>query len=299
MKKLTKILSAVALCGVGAVTLAGCTDINLSQAQMDKIITVVDNSDKFMKDTTDYLQNRDKQSIKTYAYELLRLAEGKMILHVDGLLNNIRVNQSYTTKDSHETSTIDIVMLDNTHYAFLTKSSEWGEDYELEYNYTKQEGESQKEMERIYYSSEFRMGYPVENTEPVLYEHEFSVESSYLASFSSIFTFTRQFNLKAEDIGKVDVLENGNYVIYAFGCTDPDEESKTSLAAYITIELTENAEIVRLEATCGNVVSTGNYVGELTDFTNSFTYHLEKGSADKDEILEKINIANEFAKTQG
>ena len=70
MKKLTKILSAVALCGVGAVTLAGCTDINLSQAQMDKIITVVDNSDKFMKDTMDLLNKQNKKLLINLSKEL-------------------------------------------------------------------------------------------------------------------------------------------------------------------------------------------------------------------------------------
>lgn len=296
MKKLTKILSAVALCGVGAVTLAGCTDINLSQAQMDKIITVVDNSDKFMKDTMDLLNKQNKKLDTSEAYDLLRLAEVRTQLQMNNIMENIRITISGSVGGEYNEQVMDVVMFDSTHYAVLAKSTEWGENYILEYNYTKQVGDAQNDYMRTYKSAKFDNNYlPVENSQPELEEKEYELNHySMSGEFSSFFDVTNRYGITEDNICKVDALENGNYLIYAIRVV-ADTANDTILKTHFEIELTENAEFVRLVSSDAlfNKLS-GNKISSTDPMSLTF----EKGIVDKNVMLEKVAVANAFAESQ-
>ena len=294
MKKLTKILSAVALCGVGAVTLAGCTDINLSQAQMDKIITVVDNSDKFMKDTMDLLNKQNKKLDKSEAYDLLKLAEVRTQLQMDNIMENIRITVSGSVGGEYDEQVMDIVMFDSTHYAVLSKSTEWGENYTLEYNYTKQEGDTQKDYMRTYKSAKFdNHNLPVANSQPELIEKEYELGYSMPGQFASLFDVTNKYGITEDNLCKVDALENGNYLIYAISVMDTAND--TILKTHFEIELTENAEFVRIESLSSSFDKVG---GNKESNTYPMNFKFEKGVVDKNVMLEKVAVANVFAESK-
>lgn len=294
MKKLTKILSAVALCGVGAVTLAGCTDINLSQAQMDKIITVVDNSDKFMKDTMDLLNKQNKKLDKSEAYDLLKLAEVRTQLQMDNIMENIRITVSGSVGGEYNEQVMDIVMFDSTHYAVMSKQTEWGENYTLEYNYTKQEGDTQKDYMRTYKSAKFdNHNLPVANSQPELIEKEYELGYSMPGQFASLFDVTNKYGITEDNVCKVDALENGNYLIYAISVMDAAND--TILKTHFEIELTENAEFVRIESLSSSFDKVG---GNKESNTYPMNFKFEKGVVDKNVMLEKVAVANVFAESK-
>lgn len=294
MKKLTKILSAVALCGVGAVTLAGCTDINLSQAQMDKIITVVDNSDKFMKDTMDLLNKQNKKLDKFEAYDLLKLAEVRTQLQMDNIMENIRITVSGSVGGEYNEQVMDIVMFDSTHYAVMSKQTEWGENYTLEYNYTKQEGDTQKDYMRTYKSAKFdNHNLPVANSQPELIEKEYELGYSMPGQFASLFDVTNKYGITEDNLCKVDALENGNYLIYAISVMDTAND--TILKTLFEIELTENAEFVRIESLSSSFDKVG---GNKESNTYPMNFKFEKGVVDKNVMLEKVAVANVFAESK-
>ena len=294
MKKLTKILSAVALCGVGAVTLADCTDINLSQAQMDKIITVVDNSDKFMKDTMDLLNKQNKKLDKSEAYDLLKLAEVRTQLQMDNIMENIRITLTFESAMGVNNQVMDVVMFDSTHYAVMSKQTEWGENYTLEYNYTKQEGDAQKDYMRTYKSAKFdNHNLPVANSQPELIEKEYELGYSMPGQFASLFDVTNKYGITEDNVCKVDALENGNYVIYAIGVLDRSNDDIEKM--YFEIELTENAEFVRVESSSASFEKAS---GNMSNYAYLNKFAFEKGVVDKNVMLEKVAVANVFAESQ-
>lgn len=294
MKKLTKILSAVALCGVGAVTLAGCTDINLSQAQMDKIITVVDNSDKFMKDTMDLLNKQNKKLDKSEAYDLLKLAEVRTQLQMDNIMENIRITLTFESAMGVNNQVMDVVMFDSTHYAVMSKQTEWGENYTLEYNYTKQEGDAQKDYMRTYKSAKFDShNLPVANSQPELIEKEYELGYSMPGQFASLFDVTNKYGITEDNVCKVEALENGNYVIYAIGVLDRSNDDIEKM--YFEIELTENAEFVRVESSSASFEKAS---GNMSNYAYLNKFAFEKGVVDKNVMLEKVAVANAFAESQ-
>ena len=294
MKKLTKILSAVALCGVGAVTLAGCTDINLSQAQMDKIITVVDNSDKFMKDTMDLLNKQNKKLDKSEAYDLLKLAEVRTQLQMDNIMENIRITLTFESAMGVNNQVMDVVMFDSTHYAVMSKQTEWGENYTLEDNYTKQEGDTQKDYMRTYKSAKFdNHNLPVANSQPELIEKEYELGYSMPGQFASLFDVTNKYGITEDNVCKVDAVENGNYVIYAIGVLDRSNDDIEKM--YFEIELTENAEFVRVESSSASFEKAS---GNMSNYAYLNKFAFEKGVVDKNVMLEKVAVANVFAESQ-
>ena len=292
MNKSKKIMAGVgiglALCA-GAGMLTGCTDINLSQSQVDKIVTVVDNSDQFMKDSMDLLNKQNKKLDKSEAYDLLRLAEVRAQLQLNDMMENIRITITDSLSDNWQVA--DVVMYDSTHYAVLQKSSEWGEDYTLEYSYTKEVDGAQKDYMRTYKSAKFdNKNLPVENSDPELIEEEYKLGYSMPGQFASLFEITseRGYNVKEEDVCKVETLENGNYLIYAISVV---EGETNTLKHHFEIELTEDAEFVRLNCSSAAFDESGNMSGK----TSAMNFAFEKGVVNKDAMKELIAVADAFA----
>ena len=103
MKEKTKKIMAglgigLALMG-GAFTMTGCTNM-LTQDQINKILTVVDNSDKFMEESLDLLEENNKildssQALKFYEYSINRI-----ILNKDNIWDNLKVSFNYNNDES-------------------------------------------------------------------------------------------------------------------------------------------------------------------------------------------------------
>ena len=93
--KLNKILAGVGL-GVmltgGTMMATGCTNIDLTQSQVDKILEVVDNSDKFMNETMDLLQENNKKIDKATAVKMYELAVARLELNYNNVWDSVKVS---------------------------------------------------------------------------------------------------------------------------------------------------------------------------------------------------------------
>ena len=88
-------------------------------------------------------------------------------------------------------------------------------------------------------------------------------------------------------------MENGNYVIYAIGVLDRSNDDIEKM--YFEIELTENAEFVRVESSSASFEKAS---GNMSNYAYSNKFAFEKGVVDKNVMLEKVAVANAFAESQ-
>ena len=176
----------------------------------------------------------------------------------------------------------------------MSKQTEWGENYTLEYNYTKQEGDAQKDYMRTYKSAKFDShNLPVANSQPDLIEKEYELGYSMPGQFASLFDVTNKYGITEDNVCKVDALENGNYVIYAIGVLDRSNDDIEKM--YFEIELTENAEFVRVESSSASFEKAS---GNMSNYAYLNKFAFEKGVVDKNVMLEKVAVANAFAESQ-
>ncbi len=77
-------VGALACCGMFALT--GCS-VELSQSQVDKVMQVVDQSDKFMDGTLDLLEKQNAKLSKEEGWDLYKLAQAKFLTNQNGIRN--------------------------------------------------------------------------------------------------------------------------------------------------------------------------------------------------------------------
>ena len=92
-KNKKKILAGACLGLVGIGCLTGCS-VDLTDAQKDKIMTVVDNSDAFMDETLSLLQEQNSQLDRTNAFKLYELATRRIAYCTQNSLENLKINVS-------------------------------------------------------------------------------------------------------------------------------------------------------------------------------------------------------------
>lgn len=206
MKEKTKKIMAgvgigLALAGSGML-MTGCTNV-LSQTQMDKIMTVVDNSDKFMEETLDLLQENNrildsKQAMKLYEYSM-----NKLHLNKDNVWNNLKISFKYDGTDGKHNY--------ETHYFKLANGNN------VLYNID--EGEVSG-----YISSETS-------------KEKFN-ESAYKSCTGMI---EGMYSLFSEDeIVDVEIAENGNYRLIV---STTSFMNMQDTEAIITIEITQDGDL--------------------------------------------------------
>ena len=309
--KTKKILAGVALGCVGALTLTGCTGMDISQEQMDKVFTVIDNADNFMANTSenldeklskedafmqeilDLLKEQNKKLEKDEAYGLLKFAMNKATLNIDGYMDNLKVTM---VSSYGEIITVNCLKYDDSHNAILYTNKDWGENFHINYETTIKSGEYDILANRNYYSSEFMAGMPVKDTEPVLTttasnEEGYNILQPY--EVMTIFTFVDSLNINAEDICLVETLDNGNYALHI---TKSIEDGENNLLKFnVRVELTQNGDCVSIVSKSSSF--NKNY-GDRVDEINTFNYIFEKDAVDVEDVVSKIAIVEDFVKTQ-
>ncbi len=83
----------------GSLLATGCTDINLSQAQTDKILQVVDNCDNFMENTMNILEEQNKQIDVKQASKLYEMAVAKLELNYNDIWSSLKISNIVTRGD--------------------------------------------------------------------------------------------------------------------------------------------------------------------------------------------------------
>ena len=74
----------------GGTLITGCSDV-LTKEQMDKVLTVVDNSDKFMNETLDLLQENNKILDGKAAVKLYNWAMNRLHLNYENVWDNLKI----------------------------------------------------------------------------------------------------------------------------------------------------------------------------------------------------------------
>ena len=101
MKKIAKKIGCSLLALGGLVSLTGCnySKISLTEEQINNLITVADNADKFMNETLNLLEGENEKIDIEQAYKLFDLARTKFDLNYDGIRDNVILeahNPNYT-----------------------------------------------------------------------------------------------------------------------------------------------------------------------------------------------------------
>ena len=93
MNKLKKVVLSIALCvclGFSAIAFSACST-NLSEEQTNKLMTVVDNSDKFMDEILDNLESTNEKLDREKAYGVAKDAISRVKTNSDNSWDNMSV----------------------------------------------------------------------------------------------------------------------------------------------------------------------------------------------------------------
>lgn len=292
MKEKTKKMIAglgigLALSGAGLLT--GCTDVKLTQEQTDKILTVVDNSDKFMNDTMDLLNKSNKKLNKSEAYDLLRIVGAKAKLNVNGYFDNVRL--TFTSKGNilGGLDCVEFLNYDNNgHFAIVSYDKDWGDNYRLEYAYVKKDGDSEVEKMVRYSTFEIINDNVIDSQENII-EEDYNYAHSTLYSLLPLFAFVEDLNIKEEDVVSVVVNEKGNYVIDVLNIRD---DGDTEWKIFFTVEIATNAEFIKYDYSMAEFDKNS---GVRTGSIGKVSFDVEYGVVDVDAVKAKIRSAAEFA----
>lgn len=93
-KKLKKILAGIGLCavvGCGAMFATGCAGVNLTQDQVDKIVSIADNGKNWIDETLDILQANNNKLNSSDALNLYERARLRLAVNEDNVWSNLKI----------------------------------------------------------------------------------------------------------------------------------------------------------------------------------------------------------------
>ena len=209
--KLNKILAGVGL-GVmltgGTMMATGCTNIDLTQSQFDKILEVVDNSDKFMNETMDLLQENNKKIDKATAVKMYELAVARLELNYNNVWDSIKVSLDNQYEDYGYLVDMKIFKKANGYriVAMLYDEDKDGvyDDYDL-HDY------------EIYANNPSGSTRSSSGEESDLITQLPSASTVISGMLGGIFNVT---SIGEKDVVECNILDNGNYQIIAIGMGD-------------------------------------------------------------------------------
>lgn len=102
MKKSRKIFAGIAMgmmLAGGTILTTGCTDINLTQDQTNKILQVVDNCDDFMNKTMNILEEQNNTIDARQAAKMYEMAVAKLELNFANVWSGLKVKVTLTGRN--------------------------------------------------------------------------------------------------------------------------------------------------------------------------------------------------------
>ena len=232
MKKINKILCTGALALTSAFTLTGCNLFNkdLSDEQMDKLMHVVENADKFMDDTLSILDAQNTTLDKKEAYELYRDALTKFDLNVDGIRDNVSVK---TNNDSNGEYYQDYYKKSNGDYVYINGFFR----------------EGVKDMNTIVYESTV-------GNETKVYSYESDLSNKYSSTDAYLFfegylltDDSNAISYEYDTLTSSELLENGNYKLtFRIEDHDLDRENENADLMISSVVVSADAKIISAEA---------------------------------------------------
>lgn len=128
MNKLKKVVLSIALCvclGFSAIAFSACST-NLSEEQTNKLMTVVDNSDKFMDEILDNLESTNEKLDREKAYGVAKDAISRVKTNSDNSWDNMSV----IVKQEGGNANYDFLKLKNGKFIVIEELAISGEDIE-------------------------------------------------------------------------------------------------------------------------------------------------------------------------
>ena len=202
MKKSRKIFAGIAMgmmLAGGTMLTTGCTDINLTQDQTNKILQVVDNCDDFMNKTMNILEEQNNTIDARQAAKMYEMAVAKLELNYDNVWSGLKVKETLTGRNVkyQSNSVIFTSFIKENGYGLLNIVRDTDNDGEFE-NRTFMDFE---ELENA--STDESEGSII--TESKTFDYEMN------SQLQGLFGLTK---VTEDNILKIEKLENGDYKIF-------------------------------------------------------------------------------------
>ena len=227
-----------AMLSTSAFMATGCS-MDLTKEQIDKIMTVVDNSDKFMDETIELLEENNSIMDVDNVVKLYELAKGKLVLNYDNVWDNLKLTMQTEFSDPEwERSN------QSTEHRIMTMSD--GVRV-LEVYMNRGDG-------NLEFNSRYTDVYP--EPEP----GQMSIVSTFDYAINSAFSdFMNISKITKDSIVSYEELDNGNYSIISIG--DGNIGGSTAdQEMVVECELTKDARLLSL---------TFNYLQYSSDIKRS------------------------------
>lgn len=272
-------VGALACCGMFALT--GCS-VELSQSQVDKVMQVVDQSDKFMEDTLDLLEKQNAKLSKEEGWDLYQTALTKFLTNQNGLRNNMKItikqfSSAYPEDDAvvdlylyNDMNGVDLQLEKFTHELGTDVSLLYADDESGVYEYNKSGAECEKSL----------------------------VGEGLLENYLSILLYVDN-GVTSEDVVGCELLENGNYKLSFINCEidfyegedEEDEGHNLAYYSYIVYEITSDGIFISQETNFAEVdLNKDGAVTERFGGTITYDYGVVQES-DFADILEEAKAA--------
>jgi len=263
--KVKKIMAGV---GVGCAILSsgfvmtGCS-VDLTEEQKNKILTVVDNSDKFMNETLDILQDSNSKIDRDTAVKLYEKSVARLIVNYDNVWDNMKFsveNKYFDAEDCNQYSETKIITMSN------------GNKYML-----------------LYYDS---------NDDNVVELHSITdniQENGEMFTGSFSYYNQKQFQqilnigeINIDNIVDWNVLENGNYCISAVGMGDVGDGQGEQLII-VDCEISKDAYLISKSYSYVSTVSSNQKDVSSVISTLKFEY----GTLNETQVQQDIDNYNQ------
>lgn len=263
--KINKIMAGI---GIGCAILSsgflmtGCS-VDLSEEQKNKILTVVENSDKFMNETLDILQDSNSKIDRDTAVKLYEKSVARLIVNYNNVWDNMKFsveNKYFDAEECNQYSETKVITMSN------------GNKYML--LYYDGNNDNVVELQSI-----------TDNVQ----------ESGEMFTGSYSYYNQKQFQ-QILDIGEINVdnivdwsiLENGNYSISAVGMGDGGDGLGEQLII-VDCEITKDAYLISKSYYYVSTVSSN-----LKDVSSVIsTLKFEYGTLNESQIQQDIDNFNQ------
>lgn len=289
-KKVIAGMGIATMLGCGVVA-TGCADISLTQEQVDKIVSVVDNSDKFMDETLDLLESSNEKLDKESIVNLYKLANVRLTLNKDNVWDNMRFAISSNigeelAKDNNFSAMITLFKRADGNRLIITSLDENADgEYDTRASY-----DSFSINEILSASEQTETSGDSEQTET----------SGDMATIASMPTFTyvvggglSEFldmaHFEKEDIVDYKVLGNGNYYITAV-CEGKILAEQQDQTVIVECEITQDGYMVAKKYYCLGQLNDG-YEKHSTTVSVAMTF--EYGTLIESEVQAEFDSCNE------
>lgn len=279
MKKFLKLFSLLAVVCCGMFVFTGCMDLTAEQKQ--KVMTVVDNSDKFMDDVLDYLDKSNSKLGREESFKLLQESQTRLLLNVDNIWSNIKITSVYEGSVNIEDSIRNICEMEDGNYINYAVDGDY-------YNLTFADIKDTNCYVTTFWCDEQNQTKGGEKNKEIQFNNafeEYNIIDGYgLTQDNVIFSGVNQDGNNYLTLIKQEIYKNS------------DKTQECVVSTFLEIEIKEGL-MQRITIYSGTTqFDSGNAIGFEDAITNPYKTSIifEYGSVNIDEVKIKYNEAKDY-----